>query len=85
MIISRTPMRISFFSGGTDYPKWFMKNKGTVISTSINKYNYINVRYLPGLAINTVLDIISEETQNVSQIKHNSVRETLKFLKIKKE
>ncbi len=79
-------MRISFFGGGTDYPKWFMKNKGTVISTSINKYNYINARYLPGFFSHKhcIRYYIREETQNVSQIKHNSVRETLKFLKIKK-
>ena len=47
MIISRTPLRISFFGGGTDYKQWYNQNGGSVISTSIDKYNYINVRYLP--------------------------------------
>ena len=41
MIISKTPYRISFFGGGTDYPNWYLKNGGEVISTTINKYIYI--------------------------------------------
>ena len=47
MIISKTPYRISFFGGGTDYPEWFSKNSGSVISTTIDKYCYINLRRLP--------------------------------------
>ena len=47
MIISRTPLRISFFGGGTDYPAWYNQNEGITISTSINKYAYITVRELP--------------------------------------
>ena len=42
-VITKTPLRISFFGGGTDYPHWFRKNGGKVIYTSINKnvYRYI--------------------------------------------
>ena len=47
MIISRTPYRISFFGGGTDYPEWYFKNGGEVISTTINKYLYLSCRALP--------------------------------------
>ena len=47
MIISRTPFRISFFGGGTDYPAWFKENKGSVLVTTIDKYCYITCRYLP--------------------------------------
>ena len=47
MIISRTPTRISFFGGGTDYPAWYEENHGQVLSTTINKYSYITVRFLP--------------------------------------
>ena len=47
MIISRTPFRISFFGGGTDFPKWYNKYGGKVISSTINKYCYISVRHLP--------------------------------------
>lgn len=47
MIISRTPFRISFFGGGTDYPPWYKKNGGAVLSTSFDKYCYITCRELP--------------------------------------
>ena len=47
MIVSRTPFRISFFGGGTDYPAWFRDHGGTVLSTTINKYCYLTTRYLP--------------------------------------
>jgi len=77
-------MRVSFFGGGTDYPAWYLENGGSVISTTINKYNYINVRYLPGFFNHKhcIRYYLREETQNINQIKHNSVRETLKYLKI---
>ena len=86
MIISRTPMRISFFGGGTDYNVWLKNNSGSIISTTINKYNYINVRYLPKFFNynNCIRYYKREETKNIKEIKHNSVRETLKFLKIEK-
>ena len=47
MIISKTPYRISFFGGGSDYPSWYNKYGGTVLSTTINKYLYISCRHLP--------------------------------------
>jgi Predicted kinase related to galactokinase and mevalonate kinase len=47
MIISRTPFRISFFGGGTDYPSWVEKYGGAVLSTTFDKYNYITCRVLP--------------------------------------
>ena len=47
MIISKTPYRISFFGGGTDYPRWYEKNGGKVLSTTIDKYCYITCRDLP--------------------------------------
>jgi len=47
LIISRTPYRISFFGGGTDYPEWYSKNTGEVISTTIDKYLYLSCRNLP--------------------------------------
>ncbi|MDO8639825.1 MAG: kinase, partial [bacterium] len=45
MIISRTPFRISFFGGGTDYPVWYEKNGGQVLSATIDKYCYVTLRY----------------------------------------
>ena len=47
MIITRTPYRISFFGGGTDYPDWFRLHGGAVLSTTIDKYCYISCRNLP--------------------------------------
>ena len=41
MIISRTPFRISFFGGGTDYPGWYRQNGGAVLAATINKYCYL--------------------------------------------
>ena len=47
MIISRTPFRISFFGGGTDYPAWYRRHGGAVLAASIDKYCYLTCRYLP--------------------------------------
>jgi len=47
MIITRTPYRISFFGGGTDYPAWFHEHGGCVLSATINRYCHITCRFLP--------------------------------------
>ena len=47
MIITKTPYRISFFGGGSDYPKWYNKFGGSVLSTTIDKHIYITARFLP--------------------------------------
>ncbi len=47
MIITKTPFRISFFGGGTDYPAWYREHGGSVLATTINKYCYITCRELP--------------------------------------
>ena len=47
MIIARTPFRLSFFGGGTDYPAWVAQHGGAVLSTAIDKYSYITCRWLP--------------------------------------
>lgn len=47
MIISRTPFRLSFFGGGTDYPAWYRTHGGAVLSTTIDKYCYLSCRFLP--------------------------------------
>ena len=49
MIISRTPVRMSFFGGGTDFPEFFNEYSGAVISTTFDKYCHVNVRHLPEL------------------------------------
>lgn len=86
MIISRTPFRISFFGGGTDYPVWYEKHGGRVISATINKYCFITVRYLPPFFKynHRIRYYKHEETMTIDEIKHPSVRECAKFLKIDK-
>jgi D-glycero-alpha-D-manno-heptose-7-phosphate kinase len=82
MIISRTPFRISFFGGGTDYPAWFRENGGSVLSTTINKYCHISCRHLPPFFANKHRIVWSqiENVSTVDEIRHPSVRECIRFL-----
>jgi len=82
MIISRTPFRVSFFGGGTDYPVFYEENGGAVLSTSINKYCYVICRYLPPFFDYKyrIRYTQREETQTIAEIKHPSVRECLNFV-----
>ncbi|MBA7648253.1 D-glycero-alpha-D-manno-heptose 7-phosphate kinase [subsurface metagenome] len=84
MIISRTPFRISFFGGGTDYPVWYRENGGAVLGTTIDKYCYITCRYLPPFFEHKHRIIYSqmEQVQDIEEIRHPSARETLKFMEI---
>ena len=85
MIISKTPYRISFFGGGTDYPSWFKENKGKILSTTIDKYVYLSLRDL-GPYFNYKHRIIWSKVENVNEtklIQHNVVREMLEYFKIK--
>ncbi len=86
MIITRTPFRISFFGGGTDYPVFYKEHGGAVLSSSINKYCYINCRYLPPFFDYTyrIRYAKREETKSISQIQHPTVRECIKLCKLDK-
>ena len=86
MIISKTPYRISFFGGGTDYPQWYLENGGEVISTTIDKYLYLTCRYLPPFFDykHRIVWKILERAKNTNQIKHNVVRKCLGYLKFNK-
>jgi len=86
MIISRTPFRISFFGGGTDYPVWYNENGGSVISASINKYCYITCRYLPPFFGYKYRIVYSrrDEVHNIEDITHPSAKECLAFVDIDK-
>lgn len=82
MIISRTPYRISFFGGGTDYPAWYTEEEGAVLSTTIDKYCYLSCRILPPF-FNIKHRIVwshIETVFTVSEILHPAVREGLRFL-----
>lgn len=80
MIISKTPFRISFFGGGTDYPEWFSKHTGSALSLSIDKYCYISIRELPGFFENKHRVVWSkiEEVSDFKSIIHPAVREYCK-------
>ncbi len=84
MIISRTPHRVSFFGGGTDYPAYYMQHGGIVLGAAINKYSYINIRNLPPF-FNHKHRIVYSKQENINtiaEIDHPSVRETMRFLGI---
>jgi|LakMenE01Jun11ns_1017448.scaffolds.fasta_scaffold9794946_1 D-glycero-alpha-D-manno-heptose-7-phosphate kinase len=79
MIISKTPYRISFFGGGSDYPEWYLKNSGEVISSTINKYIYISCRNLPLFFKHKYRIVYSkiEQVEDLRNINHQAVREAL--------
>jgi D-glycero-alpha-D-manno-heptose-7-phosphate kinase len=85
MIISRTPYRISFFGGGTDYPAWYREHGGAVLSTTINKYCYISARYLPPFFEHKYRIVWSriENVKEISEIKHPSVRVILEIMNLR--
>jgi len=87
MIVCRTPFRISLFGGGTDFPDWHNSNNGLIISGTIDKYCYINVRRLPFIwNFNFRLRYFkTEEVKKVNQIAHGPYREIIKYLKLDKE
>lgn len=86
MIISRTPYRISFFGGGTDYPAWYHEHGGAVLASTIDKYCYITCRYLPPFFDHKIRVVYSqiELRQYGDEIDHPVVRETLSFLKMQR-
>jgi D-glycero-alpha-D-manno-heptose-7-phosphate kinase len=86
MIISRTPFRISFFGGGTDYPAWYREHGGAVLATTIDKYCYLSCRYLPPFFEHRIRIVYSkiENCQSVDEIGHPSVREVLRYLKVER-
>lgn len=84
MVITSTPLRISFFGGGTDYPVWYRQYGGAVLSTTINKRCYITCRRLPPF-FEYHSRISYSRVENVRRndaIEHPSVRGCLQFLGI---
>lgn len=86
MIVTKTPFRISFFGGGSDYPAWYCKHRGTVLSTTIDKYCYIVCRYLPSFFDHKSRIVYSriELVNSHEEIQHPSIRACLKFLNVEK-
>ncbi|MBQ6852336.1 MAG: kinase [Oscillospiraceae bacterium] len=82
MIITKTPFRMSFFGGGTDMPDFFQEHGGAVISTTFDKYCYVNVRHLPPFFdYSTELTYSQiERVENCDQIDHPAIRNAMQML-----
>ena len=82
MIITQTPFRMSFFGGGTDFPGFYREHGGAVLSTTFDKYCYVNVRHLPRFFdYSTELSYSkTERVTNVDDIQHPAIREAMKML-----
>jgi len=82
MIICRTPFRISFFGGGTDYPQWVSAHGGAVLSTTIDKYCTITCRRRPAIFPhrNRIVYRLTEEVQHCDEVQHPLVREVMRHL-----
>lgn len=86
MIITKTPYRISFFGGGTDYPTWYKENGGAFLSTTINKFIFLTLKKINFSEENTYRVIWSkiERTNNLKKINHKVVREMIQHFKYRK-
>ena len=82
MIITKTPFRMSFFGGGTDFEGYFSKHGGAVLSTTFDKYCYVTVRHLPRFFdYTTHLTYSSEEKVNTTdEIRHPAIRHAMEWL-----
>ena len=82
MIITKTPFRMSFFGGGTDMEDYFKENGGAVLSTTFDKYCYVNVRHLPRFFewSNELSYSKTERVSSINDIKHPAIREAMKML-----
>jgi D-glycero-alpha-D-manno-heptose-7-phosphate kinase len=84
MILTKTPLRISFFSGGSDMPSFFEKETGAALSVTIDKYIYVMLHKTPHLGIKIMYDTI-EEFPDLEQMQHAITRESLKHFDIHSE
>lgn len=84
MIITRTPFRISFFGGGTDYPPWFREHSGAVLATTIDKYCYISCRKLPQFFEHKHRIVYSriENVSAIEEIEHPAVRAVMTWKEV---
>ena len=82
MIITKTPFRMSFFGGGTDMESFFKEYGGAVLSTTFDKYCYVNVRHLPRFFdYSTELSYSkTERVTNINDIQHPAIRNAMKML-----
>lgn len=81
MIITKTPFRMSFFGGGTDMPSFFNEHGGAVISTTFDKYCYVNVRHLPPFMpyYSELVYSKFERVNSIDEIIHPLIRECMRL------
>lgn len=88
MLISRAPVRISFFGGGTDYPEYFLQHGGAVLATAIDKFSYVTaspfLSHLFDYSIRVSYRKV-ELVKNPSEMEHVVFRECLKFCGLEKD
>lgn len=84
MIITKTPFRISFFGGGTDYPGWYREHGGAVLATTIDKYCYISCRRLPPFFEHKHRIVYSkiENVKTIDEIMHPAVRHVMQWMNV---
>ena len=84
MIITKTPFRMSFFGGGTDMPSFFNEHRGAVISSTFDKFCYVNVRHLPPFMpyYSELVYSRFERVNHIDEIEHPTIREAMRMLDI---
>jgi D-glycero-alpha-D-manno-heptose-7-phosphate kinase len=88
MIMSRTPLRISFFGGGTDYPEYFQRESGAILGTAIDKFSYITASPFPSRLFDYSIRVSYRKVElvkSVQEIEHNVYRECLKHCGLDKD
>ena len=88
MLISRAPVRISFFGGGTDYPEYFLHHGGAVLATAIDKFSYVTASPFPSHLFDYSMRVSYRKVElvkNIEEIEHNVYRECLKFCGLEKD
>lgn len=82
MIITQTPFRMSFFGGGTDFEGYYRENGGAVLSTTFDKYCYVNVKHLPRFFdySTELMYAKTERVTNIEDIQHPAIRNAMKML-----
>lgn len=88
MLISRAPVRISFFGGGTDYPEYFLEHGGAVLATAIDKFSYVTASPFPSHLFDYLIRVSYRKVElvkTVENIEHKVYRECLKFCGLDKD
>ncbi|HRR26275.1 MAG TPA: GHMP kinase, partial [Acidobacteriota bacterium] len=88
MIITRTPLRMSFFGGGTDFPEYFRENGGAVLGSAINKYIYHFVTQFPSDLFDYSIRLSYRRTEcvkSLDEVQHAPFREILRFFDLNKD